>query len=202
MNRLIAICSLLPLLAGAGCSQEDEILPRQKEQTVSFLRSSHTPRLVPEEEADPESQSPYYTTAGNTVYRYITDVYNPDRAEWPEVTRTSTVTITFRAYVFTYSTIVTEGQQLTMPYYTNDPDLEYALYEAGLTPGAWPFEPYVVDMRSPGIIKGLRLALLGCREGDYVEAYMTYNMAYGDPYMYTVPRESPVAYFFTVDKVE
>lgn len=203
MNRLFAMLCVLPLLA-AGCSQEEGILPKQKQQTVSFLTSSHTPRLVAEADADPESQTPYYTTAGNTVYRYITDVYNPDREEWPEVTSSSKVTITFSAYVFNYTTILTEGQTLTLPYYTNDPDLEQWMYSqnVGLTPGAWPFEPYTVDMRNPGIIKGLYLALLGCREGDYVEAYMTYNMAYGDPYMYAVPKESPVAYFFTVDKVE
>ncbi|MDE5906634.1 MAG: FKBP-type peptidyl-prolyl cis-trans isomerase, partial [Alistipes sp.] len=73
----------------------------------------------------------------------------------------------------------------------------------GLTLGVWDFEPLEVDMRDPGIIKGLRLALLGCREGDRVEAYMTYNMAYGDKtYMYFLPKETPVAIFFSVDKVE
>lgn len=45
------------------------------------------------------------------------------------------------------------------------------------------------------ILNGLRHALLGCREGDIVEAYMTYNMAYGDKYVSTIPRESPVAWF-------
>ena len=57
-------------------------------------------------------------------------------------------------------------------------------------------------MRGSGIIKGLYEALLGCREGDYVESYMTYNMAYGDKYVSTIPRESPVAWFFTVESVE
>ena len=52
------------------------------------------------------------------------------------------------------------------------------------------------------ILNGLRLALLGCREGDEVEAYMTYNMAYGDSSFSTIPSESPIAWFFTVDAVE
>ncbi|MFQ7503174.1 MAG: hypothetical protein ACLRMJ_08855 [Alistipes finegoldii] len=43
--------------------------------------------------------------------------------------------------------------------------------------------------------KRLYEALLGCREGDYVESYMTYNMAYGDINFSTIPKESPVAYF-------
>jgi FKBP-type peptidyl-prolyl cis-trans isomerase len=72
----------------------------------------------------------------------------------------------------------------------------------GLTSGAWSFEPLQIDMRSGNIIKGLRLALLGCRQGDEVEAYMTYNMAYGDTNFSTIARESPLAWFFTVDAVE
>ena len=52
------------------------------------------------------------------------------------------------------------------------------------------------------ILKGLRHALLGCRAGDEVEAYMTYNEAFGDKYFTTIPRESPVAWYFTVESVE
>ena len=59
-----------------------------------------------------------------------------------------------------------------------------------------------LDMSSSDIINGLRLALLGCRRGDTVEAYMTYNMAYGDDKFGIIPLESPIAVFFTVDSVE
>ena len=45
-------------------------------------------------------------------------------------------------------------------------------------------------------------ALLGCREGDAVEVYMTYNMAYGDDYFGIIPKESPIAWHFTVDAVD
>ena len=93
-----------------------------------------------------------------------------------------------------------------MPYYSNDPVLIAAMEDPengpGLTPGAWSSEPLEIDMRGSGIIKGLYDALLGCREGDYVESYMTYNMAYGDINFSTIPKESPVAYFFTVNSVE
>ena len=52
----------------------------------------------------------------------------------------------------------------------------------------------------PGDKPEVRFALC---EGDRVEAYMTYNMAYGDKtYLYFIPKESPVAVFFSVDKVE
>ena len=79
--------------------------------------------------------------------------------------------------------------------------MQQAYEDMGLTPGAWSFEPLTLDMRGD-ILNGLRHALLGCREGDVVEAYMTYNMAYGDKYVSTIPKESPVAWFFTVESVE
>ena len=155
------------------------------------------------------SDEPYFTTSGNAVYRYIAGINNPDRVNWTEVTRTSKVTVTFSAYVFTFANIVTpatSSTNLTMPYYSNDPVLIAAMEDPengpGLTPGAWSSEPLEIDMRGSGIIKGLYDALLGCREGDYVESYMTYNMAYGDINFSTIPKESPVAYFFTVNSVE
>ena len=111
--------------------------------------------------------------------------------------------------VFTFANIVTPATSttnLTVPYYSNDPVLIAAMEDPengpGLTPGAWSSEPLEIDMRGSGIIKGLYEALLGCREGDYVESYMTYNMAYGDINFSTIPKESPVAYFFTVNSVE
>ena len=152
----------------------------------------------------PGSNQPYYTVSGDAVYRYMTDIYNPDRVNWPEVTPASTVKITFRAYVFTYANIVTTGSEnnWTVPYYTNDAALKSFLEGRGLNTEWWKFEPLTVDMRHPDIIKGLADALLGCREGDAVEVYMTYNMAYGDDYFGLIPNESPIAWFFTVDAVD
>lgn len=156
------------------------------------------PRLVAEENLEEGSNQPYYTVSGDAVYRYITDIYNPDRVNWPEVTPTSTVKITFRAYVFTYANIVTTGSEnnCTVPYYTNDAALKSFLEGRGLNTEWWTFEPLTVDMRHPGIIKGMADALLGCREGDAVEVYMTYNMAYGDDYFGIIPKESPIAWFY------
>ena len=112
--------------------------------------------------------------------------------------------ITFRAYVFTYANIVTTGSEnnWTVPYYTNDASLKSFLEGRGLNTEWWTFEPLTVDMRHPGIIKGMADALLGCREGDAVEVYMTYNMAYGDDYFGIIPKESPIAWLFTVDAVD
>lgn len=200
MTRYKLTGLLAALLLLAGCSQEEETLPNQRNSIVSFLTSTHAPQLIPEEAVaeSPDENPPFYTAKGNTVYRYISNYYDSGRASRAEVKSGSRVSITFRAYVFSMRNITDSD----MPFFTNDPDLEQALYEAGLTPGVWKFEPMELTLGQSGIIKGLELALLGCRQGDEVECYMTYNMAYGDTNFATIPRESAVAIFFTVNGVD
>ena len=200
MTRYKLTGLLAALLLLAGCSQEEETLPNQRNSIVSFLTSTHAPQLISEEAVaeSPDENPPFYTAKGNTVYRYISNYYDSGRASRAEVKSGSRVSITFRAYVFSMRNITDSD----MPFFTNDPDLEQALYEAGLTPGVWIFEPMELTLGQSGIIKGLELALLGCRQGDEVECYMTYNMAYGDTNFATIPRESAVAIFFTVNGVD
>lgn len=200
MTRYKLTGLLAALLLLAGCSQEEETLPNQRNSIVSFLTSTHAPQLISEEAVaeSPDENPPFYTAKGNTVYRYISNYYDSGRALRAEVKSGSRVSITFRAYVFSMRNITDSD----MPFFTNDPDLEQALYEAGLTPGVWKFEPMELTLGQSGIIKGLELALLGCRQGDEVECYMTYNMAYGDTNFATIPRESAVAIFFTVNGVD
>ena len=129
MSRVfISIFAALVLLA--GCSDEEDILPTQKTKIVSYLTGTHSPKLVAYEELEEGSDEPYFTTSGNAVYRYIAGINNPDRVNWTEVTRTSKVTVTFSAYVFTFANIVTpatSSTNLTMPYYSNDPVLIAAM---------------------------------------------------------------------------
>lgn len=200
MTRYKLTGLLAALLLLASCSQEEETLPNQRNSIVSFLTSTHAPQLISEEAVaeSPDENPPFYTAKGNTVYRYISNYYDSGRASRAEVKSGSRVSITFRAYVFSMRNITDSD----MPFFTNDPDLEQALYEAGLTPGVWKFEPMELTLGQSGIIKGLELALLGCRQGDEVECYMTYNMAYGDTNFATIPRESAVAIFFTVNGVD
>lgn len=200
MTRYKLTGLLAALLLLAGCSQEEETLPNQRNSIVSFLTSTHAPQLISEEAVaeSPDENPPFYTAKGNTVYRYISNYYDSGRASRAEVKSGSRVSITFRAYVFSMRNITDSD----MPFFTNDPDLEQVLYEAGLTPGVWKFEPMELTLGQSGIIKGLELALLGCRQGDEVECYMTYNMAYGDTNFATIPRESAVAIFFTVNGVD
>lgn len=206
--RIATLITATLLLLGS-CSKEDEdVLLKQKERMISYLESTHNPRLVAEVEVEEGVEQPFYTVVGDGAYRYIDGYYNPDRPNRKEVTAQSKVTITFSAYLFNFTNITTDGSRITLPYYSNNPLYEELFYRpveeggAGLTPGAWSFEPLVIDLKSASIIEGLRLALIGCRERDRVEAYMTFNMAYGDHYLNIIGREQPIAYFFTVDAVE
>ena len=206
--RIATLIAAALLLLGS-CSKEDEdVLLKQKERMVSYLESTHNPRLVAEEAVEEGVEQPFYTIVGDGAYRYIDGYYNPDRPNRTEVTAQSKVTITFSAYLFNFTNITTDGSRITMPYYSNNPLYKEIFFKpveeggAGLTPGVWSFEPLVIDLKSDALLEGLRLALIGCRERDRVEAYMTFNMAYGDHYLNIIGKEQPIAYFFTVDAVE
>ncbi len=200
MKKLLAIL-LLAAMVPAACSKDEDVLPQQRDKIESFLKSSHRPSLAPESEIEPSEAgnvSNYYSEFGDKVYRYIYNVNDPARADRREVTETSVATITFKLYVFTYSVV----PDTRLPEYSNDKSLKLDYENSGLDISNWPFEPLAVDMSHTDILNGLHLALLGCREGDAVEAYMTYNMAYGDDHFGIIPRESPIYIYFTVDSVE
>lgn len=188
-----------------ACAKTDDTLSTQQKQIVDFLTSKHNPPLVPEQDLVEGANQGFYVQLGDGLYRYI-DIgtyYNPLRPTWPEVTTNSVVTITFSSYVFE-NKIIDNNDLQVLPFLSNDPFWKAALTDpaTGEPTVVWPFEPLVIDMQSPNIIKGLELALIGCRQGDQVEAYMSYNMAYGDGYFSVIPKQSPVAVFFTVDSVE
>ena len=97
----------LALAALVSCSDEEDILPQQQEKIVSYLTRSHTPTLLSEQDAAQslDNDPPYYSTFGNTTYRYIADVYDEERLTRPEVSEGSRVELTFSLYDFTaYST--------------------------------------------------------------------------------------------------
>ncbi len=196
MNRIFLLLLALSVLF-ASCSDEEDTLPKQRENIVNYLKSTHTPRLIPYEQTEQDGTLPYYTTSGSTAYRYISNITDPNRSD-KVVTASSRVTITFRLYVFSFTNI----SDTVLPLYTNDESLRDAFIKEGLNAEYWDFKPWTINMNRDHILKGLYHALIGCHQGDQVEAYMTYNMAYDQENFGTIPRESPVALFFTVNQVE
>ncbi len=206
MKRLLSILLLLMPVTGFWCactSEEVDTRSDQASQLRRYLGSTHKPTLLSEEAARTslDIDPPFYTATGDSVYRYIRNYYTDGRDGRAQVEWGDAVRLTFRMYLFTFENIVDTGRELTMPYYSNDASLEEAYYAAGLSPGGWNFEPLETVVGAGEIINGLERALVGCRERDTVEVYMTYNMAYGDDPLGVIPGESPIAVFFTVDGV-
>lgn len=199
MIKNVAILALVSLLF-VGCKQEDEILTKQQDSTVRYLESSHNPRLISEKAAAEslEAQPAYYTNYGNLAWRYIATMYAEGRESWVEADRNDVVEISFDAYIFNYS-----NPSGTTPYWSNRQSTidRFVAENEYFDPQYWVAEPYVIRLDSEDGMPGLRRALVGCREGDTVEIYMTYQTAYGKEIVGVVPKQSPVAWLLKVDKV-
>ena len=207
----------LALAALVSCSDEEDILPQQQEKIVSYLTRSHTPTLLSEQDAAQslDNDPPYYSTFGNTTYRYIADVYDEERLTRPEVSEGSRVELTFSLYDFTAYSTPKPNECL----YSNDTTIINRLVEGGLNPRYWvECDLYGVPLRDEfgqfvplrqtlqigggATLSGLQAALVGCREKDVVELYMTYNQAYGEKLiMGLMTKQCPVAFFCTINNV-
>lgn len=187
------------LLALAGCQQKDDIMTAQRSSTVRYLESSHQPRLMSEEAAREslDDNPEYYSVFGRKAYRYIATMYDEGREQRTEIESGDLAEIRFDAYVFNYTSLAN-----TAPYWSNRPETIAALEQTGgkLDPQYWNTEPLALRAGKDGLY-GVSKALTGCREGDRVEVYMTYEGAYGSAIVGVVPKESPVAWLFTIEKV-
>lgn len=189
------------MLLGVACSGDDaDLISEQREDIVEFLTTTHSPTLILESEVGESLDDDpfFYTLVNNTAYRYIEDYYNSERASKQEAKSGDTLYITFWCYDF--SSYVTPSDSYL--YYTNDPTYESLLQEAGLNTEYWNFEPQRVVLGNGDILKAIESSLVGCREGDKVEIYLTYNVAYGSNWVGVTTLESPIAFFCTIDSIE
>ena len=175
-------------------------MTKQQESTVRYLESSHSPRLISEKAAAEslEEKPEYYTNYGNQAWRYIATMYAEGRESWVEADRNDVVEISFDAYVFNYSNPIS-----TTPYWSNRQSTidRFVASNEYFDPEYWSTNPYVIRLDSGDGMPGLRRALVGCREGDTVEIYMTYKTAYDEEIIGVVPKQSPVVWMLKVDKV-
>lgn len=189
----------LLLLMLAGCAEEETQYDTQVQQFESFLTGSHVPPLVTKEEAETSvGELEFYEKFGQTAYRYIRHYYDPERASRPEVEWGDRITLTYWIYAFQNRAITIN----TMPLYTNDASLRMALIDAGLNISYWSFDPMPVTVGETPLLRGADMTLTGCREKDTVEVYMTYTLGYGNGLVGTIPSETPVAFFYTINSVE
>lgn len=194
MRVMAVVVCLLPV----ACKDNDEALTSQRQKIVSYLTSTHVPRLVSEEDIETslEPEPAFYELFDQQVYRYISTYYEAGRESRTLVEMGDEVEITYTAYIFTGSV-----PRSTAVYMTNDATVVAEMVEEGLNAEFWSTDPLKVKLGETDIIKGLELSLLGCREGDSVEAYMTFEAAYGNDQVGVVPVESSVLWIYTVNKV-
>ncbi len=189
------------LCFAVGCSSLDvDALETEQTKIVSFLTSSHSPKLIAEGDiaASLDAEPEFYSTFGRTAYRYIGDYYNSERDARTVVEMGDKLTITFWCHDFSsYATPSSSNL-----YYTNDESYRDAFIEAGLNVEYWSFEPREIILGEGEILNGVEIALVGCREGDYVEVYLTSNLAYTDGWIGVTTLDAPLAFICTIDSVE
>lgn len=186
------------LVVGVGCNGEEEAVDTQRQNIERFLTSSHDPRLIAQADVENslEYQPAFYERLGYNIYRYIATYYDQGRELRREVKAGDKVEITYVGFRFT-------GSKFTLAdvYATNDESMLAQLEEAGLDGQYWETEPLTIIFGQSNIINGVEASLNGCREGDVVEVYMTYEEAYDKNVVGVLPKESPVAWIYTIDKI-
>ncbi len=195
--RFVILALLVGLCSGlVGCNEEDTTLKNQRTFIERYLTSGHQPRLVSRETAEESGDTEFYDVWGLNTYRYIATMYEEGREDKPIVEMGDEVELVLTAYIFSGSTPRDDAI-----YFTNNPVKIAALTKKGLNPEFWSEEPLVINLGTTNIIKGVEKALVGCREGDEVEIYMTFVTGYDDLAVGMVPKDSSVAWMLTISSV-
>ncbi len=194
------IATLCVALSVVACKNDtDTKLTQQQTAIETYLKGSHQPRLIPEADVvnSVEEEPQFYTRWGLDIYRYIASYYAEGRDMKPEIVRGTTFEMIYTAYIFTNG-----APSVANMYATNDEESLSKLKNAGLnTSYEWTTDPMRITLGSDNLIPGLETALEGCREGDIVEIYLTYNEAYGNNYIGKVPSNSSVVWFIEITDV-
>ncbi|MBE6221462.1 MAG: hypothetical protein E7127_07525 [Rikenellaceae bacterium] len=198
LRLMMAVFAAMCLALAVGCSDEDEQISSQRSEIVRFLTSTHVPRLVAEEdkESSLEAEPPFYEKLNQDLYRYVANYYDSNRSSRTMVDKGDQVSLTYTAYIFRGGM-----PRVDNVYISNDTAVISQLKQAGLNTEYWSAEPLVVTLGESNIIKGVSQSLVGCRQGDQVEVYMTFEEAYEDKVVGIVPHKSAVAWFYTIDAV-
>lgn len=189
---IMAVCAALL----CSCSNDEEMLTKQKDSIVKYLTSSR--RLIDEQEVSSslDENPPFYTAFNNSSYRHITNYYEQGRDEWMLVEPNSIIDIQFNAYIFSGS-----EPNLASTYWSNIPATISAIEASNkhqYDKLIWSTDPLTVRLGRGEVIEGLEAALIGCRDQDSVQVYMTSQAAYGKHIIGSVPKNSPVAWYIKI----
>ncbi len=167
---------------------------------MRYLTGSHQPRLIAEAELGTtlDEEPAYYSQWGLDLFRYISTMYAEGRDSKHTVVKGNKLSITYTAYIFSGGSPTVDAM-----YATNDPESIAKLEESGLnTEYEWSSEPMSFTLGEGEILGALEVALEGCKEGDSVEVYLTFENAYGNNYIGKVPAKSAVVWFIDIVSAE
>lgn len=200
LNIALSMAVAVATVLFASCSNEtDTTLTSQQSSIEKYLQNSHQPRLIAESNiGESLDENPaYYTHWGLDIFRYITTMYDEGRDSRPIVERGDNISITYSAYIFTNSKPTIDNL-----FATNDAERIEELKSKGLnTEYEWSSEPATVKVGSDDILASLSTALEGCREGDTVEIYLTFEAAYGKHHVGKVPSRSAQMWLITINEI-
>ena len=157
-----------------GCSNDDEI-DTQRTAIEKYLTSKNYA---------------YDNRGGALCY-----TANRDRADYETAEIASggdQVTFNFAAYIF--------NSGLGSLYYTNIAELAEKNL-AGLDTEFWSFEPVTARVGNSGLVKGVDLALNGCREGDSVQVFLTSELCYDKKQTGILPKNTPTVFILKITDV-
>ncbi len=189
------------MLCATGCSADSDLRLEQQEDFYTYLESTHSPRLIPEEEVATSSEAnpEYYTLMDDrALFRYIKNVYREGRSSQAELRAGDVAKINYSIYAFDFANISDDD----MPVFSNDSALEARFIETGLNTEFWDFNPLSLGVGGDDRLSAISKVLDGCRVGDSVELYTISDAAYGGMQVGLVPADSPAAFFFTVIEKE
>ena len=190
-KRVITVIAMLAIaLISISCSNEtDTVLASQQKAIENYLTRSHRPALIEERliSESLDSQPAFYTHWGLNVFRYISTYYNEGRDSMPAVAQGTTIDIKYSAYTFKSS-----APTINDMFATNDQAKIEELYRGYDDECIWSTDPMRITVGKQDLVSGIETALVGCREGDIVEIYLTYEAAYGKHYIGMVPSNTAV----------
>ena len=191
MKRFFAIVMVAMLTLAC---EDEGLLLTERDNIEKFLTS--TRQMVAEEDIGTviEANPTFYTAFGRYAYRYIDNYYDADRESRAVVEWGDEVQLRFNAYTFT-----TTEPSNSAPYWSNVPEMIDKLGKHGDL--SWSRESLVIRLGTTEVIEGVERSLVGCREQDSVQVFMTSSLGYGKRLVGSVPKRSSLAWYMKIEKV-
>ena len=191
MKRFFAIVMVAMLTLAC---EDEGLLLTERDNIEKFLTS--TRQMVAEEDIGTviEENPKFYTVFGRYAYRYIDNYYDADRESRAVVEWGDEVQLRFNAYTFS-----TTEPSNSAPYWSNVPEMIDKLGKHGDL--SWSREPLVIRLGTTEVIECVERSLVGCREQDSVQVFMTSSLGYGKRLVGSVPKRSSLAWYMKIEKV-